>query len=260
MESNFKCDIIRRGNIYRKLTIKREDFIPLFMNKTVGHNFLHVTPYFKVPVVWGDSYPKTNHMIVAVFSVYAEISFMGIFHQQKVSGIHIVLESVWIDNLTLSEETLSLVRRFVKENSRLKISRNLTHLEKEKIMKVSMEVKANEIDTLENKKWLHFMMPTNVYIPSFGLSLPPDLPFRVFEYLLDATIIKENEDQIFGQQYFYFLDKHTKLIEEKAAKQMFDDFPRYVLDPQLSINDAQTNIVLRSKKTLFWKIIKTKFI
>ena len=194
---------------------------------------IHFHP-FKIPIVWGDSFPVTNHMIVAVFSVYVEISFIGILRQQQVSGIYIVLESVWTDDFRLSEETLSLVRTFIKENSMLKISRNLTLVEKQKVMKVSMETKAREIEFLEDKQWLHFLVPINVNLPSFGLPMPSDVPFRVFEYLVDVGMLNEHEDQIFGNQYFYFLEEKTKLIEQKAAKAMFDDFPRTLLDPQLS--------------------------
>ena len=214
-------------------SVSRQLIIDPSRGLTKISGLIHIHP-FKIPIVWGDSFPVTNHMIVAVFSVYAEISFIGVLHQQKVSGIYIVLESVWTNDFKLSEETLSLVRTFVKENSMLKISRNLTPVEKQKVMKVLMETKAREIESLEDKQWLHFLMPTNVNLPSFGLPIPSDVPFRVFECLVDVGMLNENEDQIFGNQYFYFLDEKTKLIEQKAAKAMFNDFPKTLLDPQWS--------------------------
>ena len=179
---------------------------------------IHFHP-LKIPIVWGDSFPVTNYMIVAVFSFYAEISFIGILHEQKVSGIYILLESVWTDDFRLSEETLSLVRTFIKENSMLKISRNLTLVEKQKVMKESMETKAREIESLEDKQWLHFLVPINVNLPSSGLPIPSDVPFRVCEYLVDVGMLNENEDQIFGNQCFYFLEEKTKLLEKNQQKQ-----------------------------------------
>ena len=175
--------------------------------------------YIKIPVVWGNQFPNPSRCIIAVYAVYEEISYFSLV--KRLSGVRLLLESLWSDGIVMTQETSSFVEQFLQKCDQLQISRHPKEEEKEIIQTFTTDGRIKEIRTQTDVPWLHVIFPTNKFIPITGLHPPPDLPFRVFEYLSDYKIIEcfekiEDVDNYFIFKLLYF--QISKYFEDQKKK------------------------------------------
>ena len=57
-----------------------------------------------IAIAWGDQFPRANKHIIAIFNVYLGLERDRFNKSVKARDVLLVLESVWTDDLLVSEE------------------------------------------------------------------------------------------------------------------------------------------------------------
>ena len=103
--------------------------------------------YLKVPVAWGNHLP---HPTRCLLTIYGEISYYS-FDNSLLTGVTLVLESLWTDETKLSPDTNLLVNDLIENNARIKISRNPSMEERDILKKLPHHSKSMRFQLLKRR-------------------------------------------------------------------------------------------------------------
>ena len=183
----------------------------------------------KINLAWADHFPNPNHHILAVFNVFANLSFnYALSNRKELQGIKLLLESMWTDETILDKKDMYLVDCFIKNNQEVSVSRNPNSAEREQILQYSLNVCLSDLKSTTDTDWSHVLSVIPFPSQNTGLCLPDDISYRVFEYLLDYGIIEKIEPMPEGSPPFFVFTK-TVITNYEVDSQPINK-TRYLLE------------------------------
>ena len=190
----------REGFLHRQMKTGIDDFLPIYSRKhgdeillsadisleKLSPNRGHPNQRTKVAIAWGNSFPIAHKHIMAIFNIFAHVKyFYNRSNDAVVSGIMLVLESMWTDDSALTKDGKFMIDCFIKNNAKILVSRHPDSIEKQSILTYCLNQEMEGVSSDNHPKWENVIIPLQFPTDSLGLSVPSDIAFRVFEYLLD---------------------------------------------------------------------------
>ena len=139
----------REGFLHRQIKTGIDDFLPIYSRKHGDEILLSADTSLeklspnrgqpneraKIAIAWGNSFPIAHKHIMAIFNIFAHVKcFYNRSNDAVVSGIMLVLESMWTDNSALTKDEKFMTDCFVKNNAETLVSKHPDSIEKQWIL------------------------------------------------------------------------------------------------------------------------------